>query len=420
MSDENEFYDQAETDLVDRELGIVEAIGVHEELVDAVESGLNKTWSFETLAIQAELEKEETIDPEKLWIDATLKSSFYDVEQEPEDILEGLNLTAESFRERAKSLLTTVLEFLGRILKSALAILRQCADFFVGIEAKAKRIRYWAENSRYKKVPEKAAIELGRSANKLLVGMVPVKDGSQLISALKEHQLFLQQIKAYVNHSVQIGGRLTDVVGQFDLKNPEASIERILSVYKEVNRGVAEKICSKQIKDNRFFVNKAGMLKTSVPLLGGKQFYLAVNSGGANVSEELRNAIRTKFIYQFSSSNRPAFTEAAFKPMSAEEIISAMDLVLELSAAAKSLVEEDIEKKLELINKQMTASSKKALSYFDEQSQREQRAVTELMVDTVKAFSIQSSTPILNYVSALSSTLRAVTTVGKGSLSLLR
>ena len=39
MSEENEHYEPGELDQVDRELGIVEAVGVHDELVNAVESG---------------------------------------------------------------------------------------------------------------------------------------------------------------------------------------------------------------------------------------------------------------------------------------------------------------------------------------------------------------------------------------------
>ena len=105
MSEENEHYEPSELDQVDRELGIVEAVGVHDELVNAVESGLNKSWSFETLAIQAELEKQEEVDSDRLWIEGTLKRSYYDVPQEPEEILAGLNLSAESFQNKARELL---------------------------------------------------------------------------------------------------------------------------------------------------------------------------------------------------------------------------------------------------------------------------------------------------------------------------
>ena len=41
-------------------------------------------------------------------------------------------------------------------------------------------------------------------------------------------------------------------------------------------------------------------------------------------------------------------------------------------------------------------------------------------VDAIKAFSVQSTTPVLNYLSTLNSTLRAVNTLGKGSLAALR
>ena len=106
--------------------------------------------------------------------------------------------------------------------------------------------------------------------------------------------------------------------------------------------------------------------------------------------------------------------------MNADEIIKSMDLVLKLSAEAKALAGEEIQRKTEQMNQPLSEASKQLLKYFDQQDRQTVRAPVELAVDAIKAFSVQSTTPVLNYLSTLNSTLRAVNTLGKGSLAALR
>ena len=420
MSEENEHYETNEVDLVDQELGIVEAVGVHEELVNAVESGLNKTWSFETLAIQAELEKQVNVDPDKLWIEGTLKSSYYDVPQEPEEILAEINLSAESFQNKARELLEAVLAFLGRIVKSAINILKDCSEFLIGIDAKAKRIRYWAENSKHKKIPSEAVIKLGKTANKLLVGMGCVKNGQELQVQLTEHLEVLKTLREYTANNLQLGNSIAGEIKGFKFDEPDSSLERLSKIYEQVHRSLASKLCTKETKDNRYFVNKGGRLLSSQPLLGGKSFFLGQNSPGSSQHDILRNLIRSGLAYSYSSISRPTITDANFKPMNADEIIKIMDLVLKISSEARTLASEEIQRKTEQMNQRLSEASKQLLKYFDQQDRQTVRAPVELAVDTVKAFASQSTTPVLNYLSSLNSTLRAVNAVGKGSLASLR
>ena len=420
MSEENEHYEPSELDQVDQELGIVEAVGVHDELVSAVESGLNKTWSFETLAIQAELEKQEEVDVDRLWIEGTLKSSYYDVPQEPEEILAGINLSAESFQSKARELLEAVLAFLGRIVKSAIAILKDCTEFLIGIEAKAKRVRYWAENSRHKKIPSGAVLKLGKTANKLLVGMGCIKNGQELQVQLTEHLEVLKTLREYASGNLQLGSSLAGEIKGFSFDQPEASLDRISKIYERVHQPIAAKLCTKETRDTRYFVNKGGRLLGSKPLLGGKSFFLVQNSQGSEQREILRNLIRSGLVYSYSSISRPTLTDASFAPMNADEIIKSMDLVLKLSAEAKALAGEEIQRKTEQMNQRLSEASKQLLKYFDQQDRQTVRAPVELAVDAIKAFSVQSTTPVLNYLSTLNSTLRAVNTLGKGSLAALR
>ena len=155
-------------------------------------------------------------------------------------------------------------------------------------------------------------------------------------------------------------------------------------------------------------------------MLGGKSFFLVQNSQGSEQREILRNLIRSGLVYSYSSISRPTLTDASFAPMNADEIIKSMDLVLKLSAEAKALAGEEIQRKTEQMNQRLSEASKQLLKYFDQQDRQTVRAPVELAVDAIKAFSVQSTTPVLNYLSTLNSTLRAVNTLGKGSLAALR
>jgi hypothetical protein len=123
-------------------------------------------------------------------------------------------------------------------------------------------------------------------------------------------------------------------------------------------------------------------------------------------------------VLRWISSPAKALASAeSFNTKSMDLIISSAFIGAKLASVR---VGREIELKTEQMNQRLSEASKQLLKYFDQQDRQTVRAPVELAVDAIKAFSVQSTTPVLNYLSTLNSTLRAVNTLGKGSLAALR
>ena len=325
-----------EEDLVEQELGIQKILDEQDKLRETVASGMKKSWSFETLAIQAGLYKDDNPTATQLWLNAAVAATFTDV-VDPVEIPtavdeDAVNYSQESLATIGVKILKLAIEYLKKLFAATQDLLRRVSDFCFGLESRLERLQKRAKRLGHLLVGDQG-IPLGQDAYRLAVmGGIPL-DATSLESHLDALLKHLVALRSYVKALPNIGNKLASAIKGFDWEKQDESLDDVRVAACSVFDTELAKMCRIPVnKDVRFNIGKNDSVKASAPLLGNMSvFHLDANSDG-NALERLRASRRSKLqLLNTTQSTRVFETPQTFKPFTAkqtEDVLGKAKLVL--------------------------------------------------------------------------------------------
>ena len=313
-----------EEDLVDQELGIQRILDEQDKLRETVASGMKKSWSFETLAIQAELNKDNDPTTTQLWLNAAVAATFTDVvdpvEIPPTVGENAVNYSQESLANIGVKILKLAIEYLKKLFQATQELLRRVTEFCLGLDSRLARLQKRAKRLGHLLVSNQG-IPLGQDAYRLAVmGGIPL-DATSLESHLDNLLKHLVALRSYVKALPNIGNELARAIKDFDWEDTDSSLDKVRTVACKVFDTELAGMCKAPVpKDIRFNLGKNDSVKASVPLLGNSSvFYLDANSDG-NALERIKAARRSKLqLLKTFQSTRVFDTPQTFKPFTAKQ-----------------------------------------------------------------------------------------------------